>query len=118
MKILIVDNSSRIRQLVKKIIGGNEIEIFECEDGFYSPDEYERIRPDVVLMDINMEKMNGLDASMQILKNYPKAQIIILTNYDDEAMRQKASSYGIRHYILKEDLMQLRDLLKQYRTAN
>lgn len=114
MKILIVDDSSRMRQLIKKMIKTEKNEIFECEDGIYSFADYERIKPDIVLMDINMKKMNGLDASLQILNKYPKARIIILTDYDEHLLREKAKLSGIKYYLLKDNLTMLREVINNY----
>lgn len=116
MKILIVDDSIRMRKLIKAMLKQNQspteiIEFYECNDGCYALEEYEKIHPDWVLMDIAMKKMNGLDASALIRNRFPDAKIMIVTDYDDVLFREKAKLYGINNYILKENLSQINDII-------
>jgi len=119
MKILIVDDSVRIRKLIITLLGGeqhpackeNVIEFFECEDGSNALSHYKAILPDWVLMDISMKNMNGFEAATQIKQEYPKANIIIVTNYDEPRLRHKAKEIGIKHYVLKENLPVLQNII-------
>jgi two-component system response regulator DegU len=74
---------------------------------------YEQQRPDWVLMDIQMEPVDGLIASRMILAAHPDAKIIILTNYDDPGYRQAARQLGTRAFILKEHLADIAAILSE-----
>ena len=64
---------------------------------------YERYEPDVLLMDIRMEKMDGLEASRSILSRHPKANILLLTTFSDDEYIVKALRLGAKGYLLKQD---------------
>lgn len=57
--------------------------------------------PDIVLLDINMPLMNGLDAIVHIKRNYPKVKIIILSTYSEDHLIEKAKKSGVNAYLLK-----------------
>ena len=63
----------------------------------------QRYEPDVLLMDIRMEKMDGLEASRSILSRYPKANILLLTTFSDDEYIVKALRLGAKGYLLKQD---------------
>ena len=60
-----------------------------------------------------MKNMNGLDASAIIKKRFPEAKIIIITNYDDAQFRRRTMQYGIVHYVLKENLNQIQEIINE-----
>lgn len=83
-------------------------EFEECADGADALDCYEKTRPDWVLMDWEMRRMDGLTAIKQIIKKYPQARILMVTQYDDEQLKEAAINAGARGFVLKENLMDLR----------
>lgn len=115
MKILIVDDSVRMRKLIISLLIDDKNEFYECEDGCYALPEYKRIKPDIVLMDVVMREMNGLDAAAEIINHFPEAKIITVTDYDDPLFRQKAEQIGIRNYIIKDNLTLISEIISSYR---
>ena len=110
MKILIVDNNPKIRGIVKKILIRQlpQIEVFyEVGNGKEAYKLYSKYLPDWVLMDIEMEIMDGLTAARKILKSYPHAKIIIISQYDSDEYYQSAQEIGACCFINKEDLYQI-----------
>jgi DNA-binding NarL/FixJ family response regulator len=71
-------------------------------NGYEALAAVERLQPDVVLMDINMPGLNGVDATRQIIQRYPATGIIILTMYREEEQVFQAIKSGARGYILKD----------------
>lgn len=105
MKILIVDDDRLVASSLKIILEADpEIEV---EGTGYSGREavelYDRHHPDLLLMDIRMEGMTGLEAAEEILKNYPEALILFLTTFSDDEYIVRALKIGARGYLLKQD---------------
>ncbi len=112
MKVLIVDDNAGIRRLLRRVILGITEAIWECSDGAGALASYTEHRPDAVLMDIRMPRMDGLEATRQILQFDPSARVVIVTDYDDADLRRAAEAAGARGYSLKEDVASLPHLLR------
>ena len=112
MKILIVDDNAMMRRTIKALIADLADEFCECADGFTASAAYAVQQPDVVLMDLAMQQMDGLTATRQIIAAHPAARIIIVTNHDDKHLRATALAAGACGYVPKENLLELRRLLQ------
>ncbi len=111
MRVLIVDDSEPMRRMIKTYLADLIGEAFECGDGCEALTAYRQHQPDVVLMDLKMKKMDGLDATRQISESFPKARIVIVSQWDDAPMREAALSAGAEAYVGKSDLLPLRRIL-------
>lgn len=105
IRVLIVDDSAVIRTMVKQILlQSSEIEIVgEAGDGKKAVGEAKRLSPDVIIMDINMPIMDGLEATKQIMRENPTA-ILMFTTEDVALVGYKALEYGAVDIIPKPDL--------------
>ena len=110
-KILIVDDHTETRRMTRFFLRDLPFEFEECEDGADAVDCYEKMRPDWVLMDWEMKRMDGLTATRQIIGKYPQARILMVTQYDDEQLKEAAGKAGASGFVLKENLMDLRRLM-------
>jgi CheY-like chemotaxis protein len=108
--ILIVEDNQQVRKMIRSLIEDFDKDVCECEDGAEAFAAFQKHRPQWVLMDLAMRRMNGLDATRQIIKAFPDAKIAIVTNHDDTNMRLAATSAGACAYIIKENLIDLRGL--------
>ena len=108
MRILIVDDSLPMRRIVRRFVEDLADEIRECGDGAEALALYPEFRPDWVLMDIQMEKVDGIAATRQLKAEHPDAQILILTNYSDQHLKEQAEQAGASGYVLKENLLDVR----------
>jgi CheY-like chemotaxis protein len=113
MRILIVEDNAGVRRLLRSALAELAEEIWECCDGAAALAEYVAHQPDVVLMDIRMQRMDGLAATKQILLFDPSAKVLIVTDYDDDALRNAAREAGACGYALKLNLL---DLAQQVRS--
>lgn len=117
MRLLIVDDNAAVRRLIKSIVLPLAGEIRECADGTDAIAAYNEQRPDLVLMDIRMNEMDGISATKQITAADPAAKIIIVSDYDDAALRQAAMKAGACGYALKDNLLNLIRLLEDMRQS-
>jgi CheY-like chemotaxis protein len=117
LKILIVDDNAAVRALIRRIVLPFADEIWECTDGADGLAAYHAQRPDVVLMDIRMKCMDGIEATKRIRAVHPTATIVMLSDYDDDALRDTALSAGACGYTLKDNLLNLVRLLEGIRES-
>ena len=104
IKIVIVDDHQLFREGVKRILDFEDSfeVVAEGNDGSEVIDLYEKHNPDVVLMDINMPRVSGVEATEALLKEYPEAKVIILSIHDDGSYVTHALKTGALGYMLKE----------------
>ncbi len=114
MKICIVDDDRLVSLSLKTILEADgDIEILGMgTDGADAVRLYETNRPDVLLMDIRMKQMSGLDAAKKILEQDPQAKILLLTTFSDDEYIVKALHIGVKGYILKQDFESIAPALK------
>lgn len=102
-KILIVDDASFMRTVLKDIIKSNGLasEVYEAADGVEGVKVYQKIQPDLVTMDVNMPRADGIQALRAILKIDPKAKVIMVTAIEEKHVVQDAMRLGARDYVVK-----------------
>lgn len=113
MNLLIVEDNVKMRRMIRRIVADLAERIDECADGEAALSLYEAGKPDFVLMDIQMKNTNGITATRRICERFPDARVIIVTNYTDPAFRESAHRAGAYGYILKENLLEVRQILEQ-----
>jgi CheY-like chemotaxis protein len=109
--VLIVDDSDEIRRVVRAVVSDVADVIYECRDGDEACTAYAVHQPDWVLMDISMERMDGLSATRHIVRSFPAARIVMVTQYEDVRFRRAATEAGACGYVLKSDLLGIRRYL-------
>lgn len=104
MNILIIDDDQLVASSLKTILEAQEdIQVLGIgNSGTQAISLYKALQPDILLMDIRMEEMNGLDAATKILSSYPDARILLLTTFSDDEYILKAIRLGAKGYILKQ----------------
>ena len=105
MKVVIIDDDSLVAISLKTILeASGKIEVIAIgKDGKEALPLYQREMPDVLLMDIRMKEMNGIEAGTQVLNKFPKAKILYLTTFLDDEYIIQALNIGAKGYILKQD---------------
>ncbi|MBR3820130.1 MAG: response regulator transcription factor [Kiritimatiellae bacterium] len=103
-KVLLVDDHSLVRLGLAALIGyQNDLEVAgEAEDGVEAVQAASRINPDIVVMDLMMPCMDGVEATRQIRANLPKARILILTTFGTSADVMRAIAAGASGAIMKD----------------
>ena len=104
IRLVIVDDDPLVRAGLGLILGGTpELEVIgEAVDGVDALDRVAELRPDIVLMDIRMSRMDGLTATAQILAKPDAPRIIVLTTFDSDDMVLKALQAGASGFLLKD----------------
>ena len=105
MKIIVVDDDRLVALSLKTILESEDGLTVEAmgSSGREAVELYEKYSPDVVLMDIRMEGMTGLEAGEEILRSHPEAKRLYLTTFSDDEYIVRALTIGAKGYILKQD---------------
>ena len=109
--ILIADDNSDVRRMIRSLLEEIDTDVAECSDGGAAIEAYDELEPDWLLMDINMLPVDGLTAMRTILEKHPDARIIVISQYQDARTRDTALAMGAYAFVGKEDLMSVRDLI-------
>lgn len=104
VRVLIVDDHALVREGIKSLLQDvPEIEVIgEAGDGFAAIEEARRLRPDVVLMDIAMPRMTGVEATRHIREEMREVQVVALTIHDNEEYLFQMLRAGAAGYVLKK----------------
>jgi DNA-binding NarL/FixJ family response regulator len=118
IRILLADDHHVLRQGVRALAADERDMEFvaEASSGREAIEEFRKHRPDVVLMDLQMPDMNGIDAMIAIRNEFPDARFIILTTYAGDVQISRALKVGARAYLLKSLLR--RELLDTIRAVH
>ncbi len=101
--VLIVDDASFMRTVLRDIVKSNGLasQIIEAGDGVEGVKNYQRYRPDLVTMDINMPKADGIQALRAIMKLDPGAKVVMVSSVEQKEIVQDAMKIGARDYVVK-----------------
>lgn len=100
--ILIVDDAAFMRLTIKQMLEAHgHSMVGEAADGLEAVKKYTELKPDVVMLDITMPEMNGIEALRQIKEINPNAKIIICSAMGQQAMVAQAIQYGAKDFIVK-----------------
>jgi two-component system, NarL family, response regulator NreC len=107
-KIVLAEDHIPLRQMIKKIVqeNGELTVVAEANDGLELLELVEQSLPDMVITDISLPKLRGLEATKKIKKLYPQIKVMILTSYREKDYLHQAMLNGVDGYLLKEDMDQ------------
>ena len=105
MNIIIIDDDPLVITSLRTILTANNFTVLACgSDGAEAKALFDRYQPDILLMDIRMQNMSGIEAAEKILAQNKNAKILLLTTFNDEEYIMKAIHFGCRGYILKQNI--------------
>ena len=111
LTVLVVDDHAPFRAVVKTLLAQAGAEVAECANGTEALRRCDELRPDWVLMDIEMPDLDGIAATRALRVRCPHTRVVIVTQYDDPDLRAEAARAGACAYVLKDDLEALPRLL-------
>ncbi|MGH2709907.1 MAG: response regulator [Actinomycetota bacterium] len=101
-RVLIVEDDQGVREGLRELLSEMDFDVVgEAADGSEGVDKTAELDPDVVLMDLRMPGMGGMEAARLIRRRMPAVQVVILTVYDDPALKRDAASIGIYAFLVK-----------------
>ncbi len=117
IRVLIVDDHRVVRDGLSKILEAcSDIHVIgEAANGLDAIRKYEELKPDVILLDISMPKLGGLEVSRRIKKEDPSARIVILSMHEEEEYSMKLVRLGVSGYLLKDSAAQ--EVIEAVRSA-
>ena len=117
IRVVIADDHHLFRQGLRNLLGKEpDINVVgEASDGQDAIDTVSRSRPDVVVMDVEMPGMNGIEATARIRKSFPTIQVVMLSMHSDPVLIGQTLDNGAKGYVLKKSVSM--DLVKAIRTA-
>ena len=103
IRVLLVDDHTILREGLRRLLEAEPdiVVVGEGGDGQEAIQQVERLKPDVVLMDLAMPRLNGLEATRSILKDFPEVRVLVLTMYDNEEYVSQILQAGASGYVLK-----------------
>src|SRR6266567_9153286 len=106
IRVLCVDDHPIVREGMAAIMAaeGDIVSVGEAGDGQSAVSQYRALKPDVVAMDLRMPGMGGVDATIQIRKEFRTARIIVLTTYEGDEDIHRALEAGAQGYLLKDSV--------------
>lgn len=121
MHILIVDDHAGVRALIRELLSecfistsARPVTFGECASGEDAVAAIEQQRPDLVTVDLRMQGMNGLDCVRRLRERLPLACIVVITQYGNESLRERARLAGADSVVFKDDLAQLPEVTRGY----
>lgn len=117
IKIALADDNKQFRNSIKILFKTeSDLEIiFEADNGVQLLEQLKTEQPEIILMDIRMPKMNGMETSKKVIELYPKIKIITFSQYDYESNIVQMYIIGVKSFIGKDDRPE--ELLKAIRTV-
>lgn len=118
IRVLLADDHLLLREGVAGIISNQPdmVVVGFAENGLKAVSAYRDLLPDVVLMDLQMPELNGVDATARILADFPKARVLVLTTYAGDVQAARALKAGAAGYLLKDALR--KELLDAIRSVH
>ena len=105
VRFLVVDDSAAVRRSLATLVDAQQrLEVVgTAENGREAIDKVEELDPDVVLMDVQMPEMNGIDATATIRDRHPEVQIVVVTTHDSPHVRAACERAGAEGFVTKSE---------------
>jgi DNA-binding NarL/FixJ family response regulator len=116
LRIVVVDDSEEVRHLVSSLLHRNhgwEL-VGEAGDGMAAVELVNELHPDIVIMDVNMPRLDGIEATKQITTSVPQSKVIGFSTSTDVATRTAMQEAGSAAFVSKVEVLNLPHVIEQY----
>jgi DNA-binding NarL/FixJ family response regulator len=105
VRILVVDDKAYIRIWIREFLASQSdwVVCGQAENGLQAIEQAARLQPDLIILDVSMPEMNGLDAARRILEASPGILILIMSLHNDRQFSESAKERGAKGFVLKSD---------------
>jgi DNA-binding response OmpR family regulator len=100
-KILICEDEIDVREALTKILSKVDYDVYNVDNGQDAIEQTRKLKPDLILLDVRMPKIDGLEVAKEVRKFDKTAKIIFVTAFASEEIRKEASRYDISDYLVK-----------------
>ncbi len=105
MRVLLVDDHEVVRRGVRSLLSQTKYEVCgEAVDGQDALDKARQLKPDVIIMDVSMPRLNGLEATRQVRSSLPNCEVLILSQHESPEMVRQAINVGARGFVAKRSI--------------
>ncbi|MFH1413959.1 MAG: response regulator [Candidatus Omnitrophota bacterium] len=102
-KVLICEDDQSIQELLKEFLSKNDCEVDSADNGKEAVSKAKSDNPELIILDIRMPKLNGLEVAAEIRKFNQQAKLVFLTGFQSPELRKEAQKYNISAYIVKSN---------------
>lgn len=115
MKVMIVDDHADMRRVLKNTVtflAPEQVEFVECESGEEAVLSYQKNIPDWVLMDIELQGIDGFETTSRISEAYPEAKIVFVSSHSSQTFRKQAEKLNAYGFVSKDRLSDIKELIQ------
>lgn len=99
--VMIVDDSATIRNILRALFEAEDLRVFEARDGVEAIGRALEVNPNLIVLDLSMPEMNGLEAARELKTLMPHVPLLMFTNHSEGALEKEADSAGIAAVVSK-----------------
>jgi CheY-like chemotaxis protein len=114
--VLIVDDSATIRLVIRTLFEAQNFDVHEAATGLEGVQEAQKLHPSLIILDVSMPIMNGLEAARELKQLMPQVPLLMFTNHDGAIVEQEARSVGFSAVVRKSDADASQQLLAGAKT--
>ncbi len=109
MRFLVVEENKDFRKYLMELISNHGDVYFDHNEEISLNRDYKNCLPDIVVIDLQLKNMNGFSAAKELMEEFPAAEVVLLTNFEDRFFSETAESLGIKRVIPKGLLYEFYD---------
>ena len=107
MRIMIVDDHGGMREMLSGLLNVSSVKCCECPDGAQAVETFGEFRPDWVIMDAAMKGLNGFAATKNLLRAFPEAKVVLMSEDNSPRLSRAARACGASGFVTKDQLLEL-----------
>jgi DNA-binding NarL/FixJ family response regulator len=111
MRLMIVEDNSMMRNTIRRVVAGRKDVVMECGDGDEAVSAYDTFRPDWVVMDYEMPRVDGITATARIMATDPNAKVLVVSQHNDVDLWHAAEKAGAIKFVAKQNISEIKEFI-------